>query len=85
VGVNGSTGVRLRAPAGGREVTRSGSSRVLSARSIADVSARGVEESMGFEKIRLARRPHSGHAIDMGAVPIACIVSNAPSWSQRYS
>ena len=85
MGVRGSTGVRLRAPAGGREVTTSGSSRVFSAWSIAAARPGGVDVSMGFEKIRLAWRSHTGHAIDAGAVPIARIASNAPCWSQLYS
>jgi hypothetical protein len=85
VGVSGSTGVRLRAPAGGREVTISGSSRVFSAWSIAAASPDGVDLSMGFEKTRLDARSHTGHAIDGGAVPIARLASNAPCWSQLYS
>lgn len=85
MGVNGRTGVRLRAPAGGSDVTRSGASRVFSAWSIAAASADGVDEIIGFEKIRRASRSQTGHAIDAGAVPIACIASNGPSWSQRYS
>ncbi len=85
MGVNGSTGVRLRAPAGGNEVTMSGSSRVFSAWSIAATSAGGVTESIGGEKTRLASLLHAGHVTDFGAVPIARVTSNAPSWSHRYS
>jgi len=85
VGVNGRTGVRLRGSAGGKEVTRSGSSRVFCAWSIAATSPGGVNDSMGFEKTRRASRSHAGHAIEPGAVPIARVTSNAPCWSQRYS
>lgn len=61
MGVSGSTGVRLRAPVGGNEVTKSGSSRVFSAWSIAATSARGEDESMGVEKTRPASLLHTGH------------------------
>ena len=85
MGVSGSTGVRLRAPVGGREVTTSGASRLFSACSIAATKALGVDESMGFERTRLASLPHTGHAIDPGAVPSGRVTSNIPSWSHRYS
>ncbi len=85
MGVNGRTGVRLRGSDGGKEVTRSGSSRVFCAWSIAVTKPGGVSDSMGFEKTRLASRSHAGHAIDAGAVPTARVTSNAPCRSQRYS
>jgi hypothetical protein len=85
VGVSGSTGVRLRAPVEGSEVTTSGSSRLFSAWSIAAAKARGADESMGAEKIRLASLLQTGHVIDFGAVPSGRITSNTPSWSHRYS
>jgi hypothetical protein len=86
VGVNGSTGVRLRAPVGGNEVTTSGSSRLFSAWSIAATNSRGVAESMGFENTRLPSLLQTGHVIDSGAVPSGRVTSNTtPSWSHRYS
>lgn len=85
MGVNGRTGVRLRGSARGSEETRSGSSRVFSAWSIAATSPGGVRVSIGFEKTRRAARSHIGQAIEAGAVPIARIASNEPCRSQRYS
>ena len=77
MGVNGSTGVRLRA--GGNDVTTSGSWALFSARSIAAPSARGVDVSIGGEKTRLAlaalvrvaaRRAPRG----LSVVVVACVV-----------
>jgi hypothetical protein len=85
VGVRGSTGVRLRAPVGGSEVTMSGSWRVFSAWSIAAASSTGTDDSIGLEKTRLDSLLHTGHSIDAGAVPMGRAISNAPSRSHRYS
>jgi hypothetical protein len=41
--------------------------------------------SMGFEKTRLASLLHTGHVIDVGAVPSGRVISNTPSRSHRYS
>lgn len=82
MGVNGSTVVRLRAPAEGTEVTTSGSWRLFSARSIAAVQAvRGADLSIGAETIRLASLPHAEQGTDAGAVPIGRVISNTPSLS----
>jgi len=83
--VRGSTGVRRRDPAGGNEVTTSGSWRLFSARSMAATTARGAIESMGLEKIRLASRRQIGHATDFGGAPTRPFTSNPPSCSHRYS
>ena len=87
MGVSGSTGVRLRAPVEGNEVTTSGSSRLFSAWSIAATKARDPRESenMGIEKTRLASLPHTEHVTDSGAVPSGRVTSNTPSCSHRYS
>jgi hypothetical protein len=85
VGVSGSTGVRLRAPVEGSEVTTSGSSRLFSAWSIAATKARDPRESMGIEKTRLASLLHTAHVTDSGAVPSCRVTSNTPSWLHRYS
>ena len=69
MGVSGSTGVRLRAPVEGREVTTSGSSRLFSAWSIAATSAGGDNDSIGFEKTRRPSPPHTGQTIDAGGAP----------------
>jgi hypothetical protein len=83
--VSGSTGVRLRAPVVGREVTTSGSSRLVSAWSIAATTAGGDKESIGFEKTRLPSLPQTGQAIDVGGAPSGRATSNTPSSSHRYS
>ena len=57
----------------------SGSWRVFSAWSIAATSSRGADESIGFEKTRVASLAHTGQAIDAGAVPSGRVTSNAPS------
>lgn len=85
VGVSGTTGVRLRAPVGGNEVTTSGSSRLFSAWSIAAAKPGGASESIGFEKTRLASLPHAGHAIHSGGLPSGRVTSSTPSSSHRYS
>jgi hypothetical protein len=80
VGVSGSTGVRLRAPVEGSEVTTSGSWRLFSACSIAaDKAVRDPHLSMGIEKTRLASLPHTEHVTDSGAVPSGRVTSNTPS------
>lgn len=85
MGVSGSTGVRLRAPVEGKEVTTSGSSRLFSAWSIAATRAGGENESMGFENTRPASLPHTGHALDFGDPPSGRVTSNTPSSPHRYS
>jgi len=85
VGVSGSTGVRLRAPVEGSEVTTSGSSRLFSAWSIAATKARDPRESIGIEKTRLALLLHTAHVTDSGAVPSGRVTSNTPSRPHRYS
>jgi hypothetical protein len=49
VGVNGSTGVRLRAPADGSDLTTSGSVRLFSARSTAATKGFGKRVVIGVE------------------------------------
>ena len=67
MGVSGATGVRLRAPARGSEVTTSGSSRLFSAPSMAATSRRGANDpSIGAEKARRASLPHAGQVADRG-------------------
>ncbi len=85
MGVSGSTGVRLRAPVEGSEVTTSGSSRLFSAWSIAATKARDPRGSMGIEKTRLDSLLHTAHATDSGAAPNGRVTSNTPSRSHRYS
>ena len=85
MGVSGSTGVRLRAPVEGSEVTTSGSSRLFSAWSIAATKARDPRESIGIEKTRLALLLHTAHVTDSGAVPSGRVTSNTPSRPHRYS
>ncbi len=86
VGVSGSTGVHLRAPVEGNEVTTSGSSRLFSAWSIAATKAvRDPHLTMGIEKTRLASLPHTEHVTDSGAVPSGRVTSNTPSRSHLYS
>ena len=83
--MSGTTGVRRRRPAGGSDVTTSGSVRLFSAWSTAATSARGARRSIGDEKTRRASPRHTGHAADAGWAPSGRISSNAPSRSQRYS
>ena len=85
MGVSGSTGVRFRAPVRGSDVTTSGSSRLFSAWSIVATSARGANESMGFEKTRDASLLHTGQAIDCAAVPSGSVTSKTPSLPHSYS
>jgi hypothetical protein len=40
---------------------------------------------MGLENTRPESLAHTGQAIDLGAVPIGRVTSNAPSRSHRYS
>jgi hypothetical protein len=84
--VSGSTGVRLRAPLAGNEVTTSGSWRLFSARSIAaDQAERVPLMTVGSEMTRLASPPHREHVTDSGALPSGRVISNTPSRLQRYS
>ena len=78
MGVSGITGVRLRAPVEGSELTTSGSSRLFSAWSIAANRARDPRKSMGAEKTRLASLVHTVHVTDSGAVPSGRVTSNTP-------
>ena len=57
------------------------------ASSRASIVARGlgVRLVIGTEKMRLASRPHLGHAADAVAVPIVIRCSKQPQSPQRYS
>jgi len=45
----------------------------------------GVRYVIGTEKIRVASRPHVGHAADAVAAPIVIRCSKQPQSLQRYS
>ena len=77
-------GVRLWAGRRGSDVTTSGSKRLFSAWSIADLSSRGARDgSIGVENTRGASPSHTGHATEPGAVPSGRAISNTPSASHR--
>ena len=86
VGVSGRTGVRLRGSAGGREVTRSGSSRVFSR-----VVDRRHQPGRRATRASASRRPASPRARTPGtrSTRAPCRSRASPrthrAWSQRYS
>jgi hypothetical protein len=74
-----------RRPDNGSEVTTSGSSRDLSARSMAAMTRRSARDSMGALKTRAASPPHDGQAARGPALPMGASTSNTPSSWQPNS
>jgi hypothetical protein len=85
LGSAGAIGVRRRALPEGIEDTTCGRSLVAAASSIAVTRSRRTSDNRGAENTRAPAPPHTGHAIDADAVPIATDTSNKPSVPQRYS